>query len=193
MLTKRDIRKAYLERRLNLPEQDMQQLNAQLLQHCRQLDYSAYRLAHVFLPITEKREADTYALVSWLRQTQPSLQWALPRANLDTGEMQHFLWQPHTVLVKNRYGIPEPAGGTEVMPAEIDLVFVPLLAFDLRGQRVGYGKGMYDRFLQQCRPGVATIGLSLFEPVEMIADADSRDVPLQTVITPHTIYEFKKN
>jgi 5-formyltetrahydrofolate cyclo-ligase len=69
---------------------------------------------------------------------------------------------------------------------------VPLLAFDKAGHRVGYGKGMYDRFLQQCRPDTHTIGLSLFEPVNMITDIDPRDVPLHTVVTPDTIYHFSK-
>lgn len=193
MLTKKDIRKEYLEKRLNLPDDVIATLNRDLLDQCRQLDFSAFRMAHIFLPITDKKEADTHALVEWARTAYPALQWALSRSDMKTREMDHFLWTPDTVLVKNAYGIPEPAGGLPLMPAEMDLVFVPMLAFDKKGHRVGYGKGMYDRFLKQCRPAVTTIGLSLFEPVNAIADVNENDVPLQIVVTPQTIYDFKKS
>lgn len=190
MTTKKDIRKHFLELRLNMDDDTALDLNARLLDHCRQLDYSRFRMAHVFLPISEKKEADTWPLVKWLREQQPSLQWALSRSDMKTGDMIHYLWKTNTILVKNQFGIPEPEHGEEVQPADIDLIFVPLLAFDRKGQRVGYGKGMYDRFLQQC-PEAHTVGLSLFEPVPAIQDVDPWDIPLQTVVTPDHIYQFK--
>lgn len=193
MVTKKDIRKEYLEKRLNLPDDVIATLNRELLDQCRRLDYSAFRMAHIFLPITEKKEADTHALVDWARKTYPALQWAVSRSDMRNASMEHFLWEPDTVLVRNAYGIPEPTGGISLLPQEMDLVFVPMLAFDKRGQRVGYGKGMYDRFLKECSPTVTTIGLSLFEPVEAIADVDEKDVPLHMVVTPQTIYDFKKS
>lgn len=192
MTTKTAIRKQFLERRLNLPEEEAGTLNRRLLENCRQLDLTGVRWVHVFLPIAEKKEVNTWPIVERFRQSHPSLHWVLARALLSTGEMEHFLWEKDTVLVKSRYGIPEPAGGTLIMPETLDLVFVPLLAFDKTGQRVGYGKGMYDRFLKQCRPDVRTIGLSLFEPLNVIVDTDERDVPLQTVVTPDFIYHFSK-
>jgi 5-formyltetrahydrofolate cyclo-ligase len=191
MFTKKDIRKLYLEKRLNLPAETMAVLNGQLLAQCCAIDYSPYQMGHIFLPISGKREADTFAFVAWARQAYPGLQWAISRSDLKTAAMEHFLWEPDAVLVKNAYGIPEPMGGIPVLPAEIDLVFVPLLAFDQAGHRVGYGKGMYDRFLQQCRPDAMRIGLSLFEPVDAITDTDAWDVPLNKVITPEAIYQFK--
>ncbi|SFE91963.1 5-formyltetrahydrofolate cyclo-ligase [Chitinophaga sp. CF118] len=193
MLTKKDIRKEYLEKRLNLPDAVTTTLNGQLLEQFRQLDYSSLRLAHIFLPITEKKEVNTHALVHWAREAWPALKWVLPKSDLKTGQMQHFLWEPQTILEKNKYGIPEPENGTLVEPSAIDLVFVPLLAFDKTGHRVGYGKGMYDRFLSECRPDAITIGLSLFDPVDKITDTDALDVPLKMVITPDAIYHFSKS
>jgi 5-formyltetrahydrofolate cyclo-ligase len=193
LLTKKDIRKEYLEKRLNLPDEVTTTLNRQLLAQSRQLDYSPYRLAHIFLPITEKKEVDTHALVDWARIVYPSLQWVLSKSDMKTGLMQHFLWEEDTVLVKNRYGIPEPENGALVSPTDIDLVFVPMLAFDKTGHRVGYGKGMYDRFLADCQPQTRTIGLSLFDPVEKITDTDTLDVPLHIVVTPEVIYHFQKS
>ncbi|MEI3801231.1 MULTISPECIES: 5-formyltetrahydrofolate cyclo-ligase [unclassified Chitinophaga] len=191
MTTKKDIRKHFLELRLNLDEPTALALNEQLLANARQLDYSNVRKAHIFLPISEKKEVDTWPLVKWGRAQWPEMEWVLSRSDMKTGEMNHYLWKTNTILVKNKFGIPEPDHGEGVPPENIDLVFVPLLAFDRHGQRVGYGKGMYDRFLKQCRPDVRTIGLSLFEPVLQIEDADSWDVPLHTVVTPDHIYQFK--
>ena len=192
MFTKTDIRKQFLEQRLNLSVADAEDLNQRLLQNCRQLDLSGINWVHVFLPIAEKKEVNTWPIIEWLRQAYPSLQWVLGKADLATSQMEHFLWNEHTTLVKSKYGIPEPAGGMHIAPAMLDLVFVPLLAFDKTGHRVGYGKGMYDRFLQQCRPGVRTIGLSLFEPVNVITDTDDRDIRLQSAVTPYAIYQFPK-
>ncbi|MFY0255775.1 5-formyltetrahydrofolate cyclo-ligase [Chitinophaga sp. 30R24] len=191
MTTKKDIRKHFLELRLNMDDDTAQSLNKSLLDQCRQLDYQGVQLAHTFLPITEKKEADTWPLVKWLREQYPAMQWTISQSDMKTGDMRHYLWKTNTILVRNKFGIPEPVSGDLVQPAEIDLVFVPLLAFDEQGQRVGYGKGMYDRFLQQCRPGVRTIGLSLLGPVPRIEDAGPWDVRLQTVVTPDRIYQFK--
>ena len=73
---------------------------------------------------------------------------------------------------------------------EIDLVLVPLLCFDKKGFRVGYGKGFYDRFLSKCRSDVLKIGLSYFKPVEKIEDVRDFDVALDYCITPKGVWHF---
>jgi len=88
-------------------------------------------------------------------------------------------------------GIPEPQNGLTVPPSEIEVVFIPLLAYDKKGHRVGYGKGFYDRFLSKCKPNTLKIGLSLFEPEEKIEGLDATDIPLDYCVTPVKVYEFK--
>ncbi|MDR9457609.1 MAG: 5-formyltetrahydrofolate cyclo-ligase, partial [Salegentibacter sp.] len=73
----------------------------------------------------------------------------------------------------------------------LDLVFIPLLAFDKTGNRVGYGKGYYDRFLDSCKPGVIKIGLSFFEAEEEIKEMFETDVALDYCVTPNRVYQFK--
>ena len=75
-------------------------------------------------------------------------------------------------------------------PKLLDVVFVPLLIFDLQGQRVGYGKGYYDRFLGQCKKEVIKIGLSFFEPVATIEDLNPYDIPLDYGVTPNGTFTF---
>jgi len=77
-----------------------------------------------------------------------------------------------------------------VSESEIDLIFVPLLAFDETGNRVGYGKGFYDKFLTKCRPDAIKVGLSYFEAIDRISDSEQFDIPLNYCITPQRIYEF---
>ncbi|RAJ79973.1 5-formyltetrahydrofolate cyclo-ligase [Chitinophaga dinghuensis] len=192
MTTKKDIRKQFLEQRLNLDEPTATRLNSALQANVLKLNFSGLQYIHVFLPILEKKEADTWPIIEALRTQYPQLRWVLSRSDMQTATMTHFLWEQDTPLVKNSYGITEPAAGETVTPPQIDLVFVPLLAFDHTGHRVGYGKGMYDRFLQECRPDVQTIGLSLFEPIREIPDTNAGDIALQTVVTPENIYHFSK-
>ena len=77
------------------------------------------------------------------------------------------------------------------VPTEmIDVVFVPLLAYDKQGNRVGYGKGFYDKFLSECKPNVVKIGLSFFEPEELIEDVFENDVKLDFCVSSNTILSF---
>ena len=70
------------------------------------------------------------------------------------------------------------------------MILVPLLAYDLQGNRVGYGKGFYDRFLAKCNANVQKVGLSYFEPLDSIGDAESFDIKLNSCISPEKIWIF---
>ena len=88
-------------------------------------------------------------------------------------------------------GIPEPLSGVAITPQQIEVVFVPLLVFDLLGHRVGYGKGYYDRFLGECRKSTIKVGLSFFDPVNKIEDIDNHDIALDYALTPRETYAFR--
>ena len=104
--------------------------------------------------------------------------------------MTHFLLTDNTKVKKNEYNIPEPVDGIEVRSNKIDVVFVPLLAFDKKGHRVGYGKGFYDKFLSECKPNAIKIGLSFFDPEELITDVFDGDIKLNYCVTPNEVYLF---
>jgi len=72
----------------------------------------------------------------------------------------------------------------------IDAVLIPLLAFDNQGFRVGYGGGFYDRFLPACRPEALKVGLSFFDPVDVIEDKDQYDIPMDYCVTPTEIIRW---
>ena len=72
---------------------------------------------------------------------------------------------------------------------KLDVIFVPLLAYDEKGNRIGYGKGFYDRFLANCKPDTLFVGLSFFPPEKNIS-VEETDVPLHYCITPEKILSF---
>ncbi len=98
-------------------------------------------------------------------------------------------------LQPNHYGIPEPSSGLQgITPAQLDIIFVPLLAFDSLGTRLGMGKGYYDRALAEFRSGKTAnekpllIGLAHeCQRVERLERA-IWDVPLDRIITDQTVY-----
>ena len=147
---------------------------------------------HTFLPIVRQNEVDTWSIIHRIWQHFPSIQVTVPVTTLLTNRLAHYLLTPETPLIENRWGILEPQQNARIAidSEQIDFVLVPLLAFDKRGHRVGYGKGYYDYFLAQCRPDCLKVGVSLFEPVEHIADTVPTDVRLNACITPKQVWRF---
>ena len=65
-----------------------------------------------------------------------------------------------------------------------------MLIFDLKGNRIGYGKGYYDRFLQECRQDVLKVGLTSNVPLDLIPGVEEHDMPLDYCIYPYGVLRF---
>jgi 5-formyltetrahydrofolate cyclo-ligase len=183
------IRKEALQFRKSLTDAAFDQLNQQLLTQFKKLDLSAVKILHIFLPIAEKREPDTFLIISWLQEQHPQIKILVPRADFDNLLMTHHEYIGVHDLQKNLFNILEPQQG-KLYNGHIDLAIIPLLGFDLKGNRVGYGKGFYDRFLTAFKV-VQKIGLSLTPPIPAISDANVHDVLLDACITPDRIFKFR--
>ena len=151
------------------------------------LDFSAVKTLHIFLPIEEKKEPNTFLLIEWLAENYPQIKIIVPKADFKTRLMTNHEYLGVNDLKKNRYHILEPQKGI-IHHGEIDLVFIPLLAFDKAGYRVGYGKGFYDRFLENIN--AQKIGLSLSPAIERIDDVNEHDIRLDFCITPTKTIKF---
>jgi 5-formyltetrahydrofolate cyclo-ligase len=143
---------------------------------------------HLFLTIEEQKEINTEYILQILAGKDKEI--VISKCEFATLGMTHFLLTDNTKIKKNRYNVPEPVDGLEVPDAKIDVVFVPLLAYDKQGNRIGYGKGFYDNFLSKCKPETIKIGLSFFPPEEKINDVSANDVKLDFCVTPEGIFEF---
>ena len=189
-MTKHQLRKIYLEKRLLLPEAAYQRASQNLLLQFALLDISSVSAIHFFLPMLRTKEPDTWLLIKYLKKEHPGIKRIFPKADFKLKKLTNFLDDEDLVIAENKYGIPEPVSGNEFYIDKNSIVIVPLLAFDERGNRVGYGGGFYDRFLETCAAGTQFVGLSLFEPVARIDDVNNFDVKLHQCITPEKIWQF---
>lgn len=186
-MLKSTIRKQALEQRNALTEPQLLSLNQKLLAQFKKLDFGSIKSIHIFLPIVQKKEPDTFLLIDWLRENQPQIEIIVPKADFENSILNHYTFLNKEDLLHNAYHIPEPQQAKPFNGVP-DMVIVPLLAFDQRGYRVGYGKGFYDRFLAT----IATqkIGLSFFDAITAINDVHLNDIRLDKCITPERIIQF---
>lgn len=190
-MNKADLRKIYLQKRQALSEAEYAQLNFQIYQQFfAKIDLSFINVIHIFLPVISKHEPDTWLIIDRLRREFPHIRISIPKSDTRQNTLENFYFEGLHQLVTSAWGIQEPKQGIPTEIEKIDLVLVPLLAFDKAGHRVGYGKGFYDRFLKGCRPDCLKAGLSFFEAEEILTDADELDVPLNLCVTPAGIIHF---
>ncbi|MGK0295615.1 MAG: 5-formyltetrahydrofolate cyclo-ligase [Ulvibacter sp.] len=187
-MQKKELRSKYKALRTELSENDLEEMSMAIANKLILLPIWGKTYFHVFLPIVEHKEVDTELILHLLSGKDKEI--IISKSDFKIRNMTHFLLTDNTRIKKNEYNIPEPVDGIEVPANKIEVVFVPLLAFDKEGHRVGYGKGFYDVFLSECKPETIKIGLSFFEAEELITDICETDVKLDYCVSPTTIYEF---
>jgi len=189
-MTKEELRKIYLEKRKALSHKQTMVETDLLLIQFQNLHLPSFENVLSYRAIASKQEIDMDIFESYLELTNPSTTFCYPVCDLQTCTLQAISTDSETAFSVNKWGIEEPQSNTILSPKDIDIVFVPFLAFDEKGFRVGYGKGFYDRFLSLCRPDVLKVGFSFFPPEKNISDVNDFDIPLHIGITPEKIYVF---
>jgi 5-formyltetrahydrofolate cyclo-ligase len=189
-MLKKDARKTYREKRMALSEKERVKLDDLLLIQLQSAELPFIELLLTYWPIEENNEPDTHLFTEFLRFRNPEMIVCYPKSDFVSGSMQAVRTDIDSPFTKTVLNIFEPENSEVVMPGEIDLVFVPLLAFDKEGYRVGYGKGFYDKWLAGARADCIKVGFSYFEPIESLDDRNEFDVPLNLCITPHNQYVF---
>ncbi len=191
-MTKSELRKIYLERQKSLSGAERNKKSLEIAgKFFENFNLESIRFLHSFLPIEKNREIETSFIINHVWREFPQIKTIVSRVNFQTMTLENLQFNSETKLVRNRWHILEPAGNKLIEIEKIDAVLVPLLCFDERGFRVGYGKGFYDKFLSECRTDCIKIGLSYFPPIAEISDAQSFDVELDFCVTPENLYETK--
>lgn len=188
-MNKKNLRKNYKELRLQFSENEVEDKSLAIANQLLQMNIWDKTYYHLFVSIKEQKEVETDFILHILQGKDKEI--VIAKTNFSTLTMTHFLLTDNTKFKKNEYNIFEPEDGIEVPIAKIDVVFIPLLAFDTKGNRVGYGKGFYDKFLSLCKPETIKIGLSFFDAEEVISDVFETDILLDYCVTPEKIYNFK--
>lgn len=188
-MNKKTLRELYLSKRKTLPEAELTQRNALIFASVKSMltDCTDKKTIHIFGAITSQFEINTWPIIEWLHEQGHQL--VMPKV---TGKrsLSHHRFEGKEKLTTNHWGIPEPNALDEVDPQSLDLVFIPMICFDKKGNRIGYGGGYYDTFLQQTKNDCLKIGLCLTPPLDHIAYAAAHDIPLDQCITHLKTYHF---
>lgn len=152
-----------------------------------QPEFRRARIVMLYLHIPRELDASRLALAAW-RDDKIVL---APKVNYR---------QRHMIAVEIRsldagleagaYGIPEPVTWEPWPVEQIDLVIVPGLAFDRKGNRLGRGAGFYDRFLSRPEMRAVTCGIAFAEQVLDGLPTGDRDVPLKMLATDEEVVRF---
>jgi len=186
---KKELRHKYKVLRQTLTETQIEDYSLAIANQLLKLEVWDKSFYHIFLTIEEQKEINTDYILNILSGKDKNI--VISKSNFQDYTMTHYLLTDNTRIKKNNYNIPEPIDGIEIQSSQLEVVFIPLLAFDKTGNRVGYGKGFYDRFLANCKPETIKIGLSFFEAEDKSIEASENDVRLDYCVTPHQIYRLK--
>ena len=180
------LRKAFKEKRSKINLSRYQYLCKCIYNNLIKLKIWDKDFFHIYLSNDSKKEVSTREIVSLLIESNKKV--IVPKIYND--QLIHFEIHLATEFTINELGIREPITKIEFDKSLIEIIIVPLLVFDKKGHRVGYGGGYYDRFLGDTPNNVVKIGLSLFEPVDQISDINENDIRLNLVVTPSKTYNF---
>ena len=184
--SKENLRRFFLEKRLALRITEHEQKSFDIANNCLKLPIWDFQYFHLFLPIKSKAEIDTSLILTLLQGRDKHV--IIPK--IKGNKLEHILLTDSTKIQINSWGIPEPDKGILIKPKQLDVIFIPLLGYDKRGYRVGYGKGFYDAFLANCKSEVIKVGLSFFEAVDQIDGVRTEDIPLDYCVSPKETLNF---
>ncbi|MHC4716908.1 MAG: 5-formyltetrahydrofolate cyclo-ligase [Planctomycetota bacterium] len=150
-------------------------------------EFDSATIMMIYLPIPDEVDVSPLALRGWQEEkivTAPKLSWdkrhmvPIQIRSLETG------------LVESRSYLREPADGEPVSLDMLDMVVVPALAFDRKGNRLGRGGGFYDRFLATPDFAGVAVGIAFREQLLDELPVDEHDVPVDIVVTDEEVLRF---
>lgn len=183
--SKKRLRKEYLKKRKALYPEPYRRFSNKIIHRLKQQEeFQHASTIHSYVSVNPKGEVDTQLLLKQMIESGKKV--VVPLTHMEEGTLSHIRLTSLNQLKPNRWGIQEPEGGQQVDVEELDLVIVPMVAGDIYKNRMGYGKGFYDRFLSQVH--CPAIGLIFEECLsEDKLPVDSHDVPLTKIITERRV------
>ena len=178
---KKFLRKAFKEKRSKINLSRYQYLCKCIYNNLIKLEIWDKNFFHIYLSNDSKKEVSTNEIVSLLIETNKKV--IVPKICND--QLIHFEIDLATEFIINELGIREPITKIEFDKSLIEIIIVPLLVFDRKGHRVGYGGGYYDRYLERVKKikSIMTIGLAYsFQKIQKIP-VNKYDIKLDFIVT----------
>lgn len=178
---KQVLRDQVLSDRKEIPEEEWRDKSFAIKNSLKNSDFfKEAEVVHTYISMNERREVNTDELIEELFESEKKI--IVPVTNFSDHSLTHIELHSFGELITNKWGVREPENkDDEVEPEDLDLIIIPMAAADRKGNRLGYGQGFYDRFLEQ------TVGLKvglvfsdfLFDEIP----AEEFDVKLDVIIT----------
>lgn len=186
-MNKSEIRKVYLEKKESLTKSEVLILSEKIFHNfISKFQLKENQKVHCFLSIPDKGEVDTSLFLNYFFEHK--IRVFVPK--MMKGKLIALEINRDTPLIENSWGIKEPAGNQDCGVEDYDYIVTPLLYADQFGNRVGYGKGFYDRFFSEISPKAIRVGVSFFPTKEEVEDISEFDVPLNYLVTPTETLSF---
>ena len=175
---KKKIRKDILEKRKAVPAEEILQKSADVIEQLQNLPaiIKAERV-HVYYPINN--EVDIRPFIEWLWEHDKKV--IMPRTNFETKEMDNYYIISFGQLEETKFGLHEPTKFSPLHLGSPDVIIVPGVAFDEERNRLGYGGGFYDRFLEDSIS--IRIGVAFEMQMTYLLPVEGHDQKLDMVVT----------
>lgn len=188
-MTKDALRQHYLASRQQADTSRLSQACAHVFSQWNNTLFQNKKCIASYKSIVKFKEFDIASIEAIILSQFPHIQFVYPTVQKDI--IQFYSDKNDTARwVTNKWGISEIHDGISIHPNQIDIVLCPLIVCDLKGYRLGYGKGYYDKYLSQTSESCVKIGFGIFEPIEHIYADTSTDIPLDYYISPTQVYSF---
>lgn len=187
IMQKSELRKKYMQKRKALSSDEAFLLSENIFRNF--LDYFSPRegqKVHIFIPIEKFKEIDTQIFIRYF--FEHDIRVYVPRIVGDKLIAVEIF--EDSVFETNTWGIFEPVSDTDSGEINFDFVVTPLLYCDPHGNRIGYGKGFYDKLFQCISQNAKKIGVNYFNPDEYVDDIWENDIPLDYLVTPEAVLSF---
>jgi 5-formyltetrahydrofolate cyclo-ligase len=183
MISKTILREKLKEQREALSKKDCRERSALILDNLVSMPkFFSADVVHTYIS-SKKNEVDTHEVIRMLLKQKKRV--VVPIADKATKQMKHSELFSLSELVGGAYGILEPRMYRPVPVSDIQVIIVPALAVDRRGNRLGFGAGFYDRFLHDVQLPV----ISLVYDFQIVPEVpqESTDVPVSFIVTENEI------
>ena len=191
MNTKDSLRKKFYSKRRSISEEERLDSEASLLQIWNSVkdSYTANKIA---LYWSVNCEISTNSLISYFLKEGSECFLPVISGDKESKFLEFSFYKRESPLIKNRFGIPEPSESKFVDLNEIDIVFLPCVCFDSRGNRIGMGGGYYDKTLSKLPDKRNTQLIMLaydFQEVESCLP-EKHDIKANACLTQNQFFKF---